>query len=400
MTLEVDSDLKDAFKLLYDAQDDDWASSDDEPESPAEDAQLEHSPETLYSARITRKRLMSTLDSLFSSGPETKKQRIYNPPSPAIPSFIPSTQAIPDLPSSSTYAPFSPLALLSRLHTFQPFSYSPAHPAALSPVKAALHGWVNEGREGLKCEECKVKWGLGGLGDIKEEGIRGEVVCRLKKGFESRHGSSCPWRINRSPDDLYDKLRHLTHPPITSSLSPLAYRLSSECPALTTIRTSSPIPDSQTKHLISLLSAHSGKEHDVEESAAVMALFGWYPYHPNEPSIRVVLENEVKETELVACRLCHRHIGLWHFKSPSPSSSSTPTPPPSSSIPSKSLDVLDDHLTWCPIRHQPWEASPWWEKTALLGGGDEGSKARMKEGDVKGLLRVSAKLEKKKWRKL
>ncbi|WVQ77881.1 hypothetical protein IAR50_007586 [Cryptococcus sp. DSM 104548] len=399
MTVPVDSDLTDFFKLIFGDDSDDGSASDDEPEPPAE-GHPSDIPDPLYSARITRKRLMSTLDSLFSSGPVIKKQRIYNPPSPSILSLIPSTQAIPDLPPSSTYAPFSPLALLSRLRTFQPFSYSPAHPAELSPVKAALNGWINEGREGLRCEQCNAKWGLGGLENIKEESIRGEMVSRVAKGLEGRHTINCPWRINRSPgeDDLYDKLRHLTHPPITSSLSPLAFRLSSECPPLPTIKTSSPISDAQTTHLISLLSAHSEQEHGVGETSAVMALFGWYPYHPNESSIRVVPEKEAVETDLVACRICHRHIGLWHFK-PYPSSSDPASSSSSSPSPPRYLDVLDEHLTWCPIRHQPWEHHPWWEKTALLGGGD-GAKGRMSEGDVKGLVRVSEKLEKKKWRRV
>lgn len=208
---KTDDDLHDVFKMLY--ADDDWAlTSDSELEdndhlSNTDGIDIEATdneeqlPIRTYSGRITKKRLFSVLDSLFSQGLETttKRQRIYNPPAPSIPSLILSTQPIPALPLPKTYAPFSALSLLSRLLTFQPYTYFPQYPSGLSPVRAAMKGWVNEGREGLICEVCGEKWGLGGLQDVKNEEMRSKLGEKLAKGFEERHKNNCAWRICASP---------------------------------------------------------------------------------------------------------------------------------------------------------------------------------------------------------
>lgn len=221
----TDADLRDVFKLLY--ADDDWAlTSDSELEDSDHlsntdgiDIELadneEQLPIRIYSARITKKRLFSALDSLFSQSYEstTKRQRIYNPPAPSVPSLILSTQPIPVLPLPKTYAPFSALSLLSRLLTFQPYTYFPQYPPGLSPVRAATKGWVNEGREGLKCEVCGEKWGLGGLQDVRNEEMRSKLGEKLAKGFEERHKKNCAWRICASPGASLHLLSssHLTY---------------------------------------------------------------------------------------------------------------------------------------------------------------------------------------------
>ncbi|KGB76705.1 hypothetical protein CNBG_2543 [Cryptococcus deuterogattii R265] len=393
----TDADLRDVFKLLY--ADDDWAlTSDSELEDSDHlsntdgiDIELtdneEQLPIRIYSARITKKRLFSALDSLFSQSYEstTKRQRIYNPPAPSVPSLILSTQPIPVLPLPKTYAPFSALSLLSRLLTFQPYTYFPQYPPGLSPVRAATKGWVNEGREGLKCEVCGEKWGLGGLQDVRNEEMRSKLGEKLAKGFEERHKKNCAWRICASPENLYEQLRHLIHPPITSSLAPLASHLSLECLTLTSLRFLSPLNSVQVERLAnlfkpSLMSSISSATIDV---ASQLALFGWFPYHPNNPAIQISLDTPPSRTEIVCCRICHRRIGLWNFSNEKDGV--------------KQFDVLNEHLVWCPIRIQDGEKE-WWSVSGLLGGQSTQVK-RIEEGDIKDLVKISERMEKRSWRR-
>lgn len=413
-SFNTDDDLRDVFKLLY--ADDDWALTSD---SELDDNEhlgnangididvtddSEQSPIRIYSGRITKKRLFSALDSLFSPGYETtaKRQRIYKPPAPSVPSLILSTQPIPALPLSRIYAPFSALSLLSRLMTFQPYTYTPQHPPSLSPVRAAMKGWVNEGREGLKCDVCGVRWGLGGLEEVQDEGMRSKLGERLAKGFEERHEKNCAWRICASPgvslyilssscltygsaENLYEQLRHLVHPPITSSLAPLASHLLLECLTLPSLRLLSPLTSVQAERLVNLFKPYltSSIPSAATDVASQLALFGWFPYHPNYPTIQISLDIPPSRTEIICCRICHRRIGLWNFSSEKNGA--------------KQFDALNEHLVWCPVRTQDGEKE-WWSVSGLLGGQSTQAK-RIGEGCIKGLVKVSEKIEKRSWRR-
>lgn len=136
-------------------------------------------------------------------GPNNKRQRIYSPMAGSTSSYIiPCTAPIPPIPSSSTYAPFSPLPLLARLRSFEISSWSPYIPFPLDSVQAALYGWVNEGRDTLLCGVCGAKWDLGGVAEIRDERVRIEVARRLVGGLGNKHRKDCSWRVRRSPGEF------------------------------------------------------------------------------------------------------------------------------------------------------------------------------------------------------
>ena len=108
-------------------------------------------------------------------------------------------------------------------------------------------------------------------------------------------------------------------------------------------------------------------------SSAALALFGWYPYS-SSGATHIDPSKPVEKTDIVTCRICQRRIGLWAF-----------TP---SSDHNHSLDLVQEHLEWCPIR-----CSAWWEGAELL---KEKEGLKRVERDW---LRVSELLEEKPWRK-
>ncbi|WVF71135.1 hypothetical protein IAT40_005932 [Kwoniella sp. CBS 6097] len=390
--------------------------------------------------RYSRKRFLDAIDSLFFSAAasssnipssndeegQTKRRRIYSRPkvlndSSLNISIITSTQPVPSLPDPTTYAPFSPLALLSRFRTYRihTYPYPSLYPEALSPINAVLNGWINDSRERLCCGYCRASWSLTGLAEIVDEGVRNEVARRLSQGFKGRHMSGCAWRVRSSPDELYAQLRNLLHPPISSHLAPLAERLSTALPyPSSSIPYTSPLTPSQQSTLLSSLKHHvssssSASSPPSNDLGANLALFGWYPYYPKSPSSSSahIDSNSVKskeQTEIVCCRFCERRVGLWSF---GPRSSGD-----EKGSPSRSFDLVNEHLGWCPIRPQPRSQSrlqsgkdasdnnPWWTDCALLREktlDEAGSKVGVTDnGGTKGWLIVSDKLEKKPWRKI
>ncbi|KAK8864692.1 hypothetical protein IAR55_001944 [Kwoniella newhampshirensis] len=417
MSESPDPDLRDVFRLLYAG--DEWTFSDDEaedhdasPASPsievephppldsiAPDMEVEIVDSALstsddrgeQSDRYSKKRIFDSLNSLFlNSQPDSKKRRIYQtPPLPPLitaVSIVSSSQPFPHLPNPTVYQPYSPLALLARLMTFQPYSYSSLYPEPLSPLRAALNGWICEKKQGLKCGICKAEWGLGGFEEIRDEKVRNEVARRLGKGFESRHAEGCAWRIRRSPDELFDRLRHLLHPLLSSSLAPLAERLSTECSLSDLIRRTSPINEKRLSSLVASLTPHlSAYTHEsLSHLAASLAFFGWYPYHAKPPS-----STHVAKTDIVSCRICQRRIGLWTFRNTSPVNGSSER---------REFDLVNEHLLWCPVRTpEAKEHKSWWEGCQLLKGVGEGE--IRKEVIAKKWISVSDKLEKKSWRR-
>ena len=155
-----------------------------------------------------QKRFFASLDNLIYpsaySTSSPKRRSIYRDPHPNSPPLVyPSTSPLPLLPSPAIYAPFSPLALLSRLRTFTPSTYSPFHPTELTPLIVARTGWINVGREKLTCGYCGVSWDLKGLEDIKDIKIKAEVARRLGRGVEDRHAKGCAWRIRSTPGQFH-----------------------------------------------------------------------------------------------------------------------------------------------------------------------------------------------------
>ena len=111
-----------------------------------------------------------------------------------------------------------------------------------------------------------------------------------------------------------------------------------------------------------------------------MSLFGWYPYHPNDPSGHIDPTSSPRTTEIVHCRTCQRRVGLWGFKSDLKNVEKGDLDGIPVAKEPKSFDLLDQHEEWCPL--------------SLL---------KVKSGQEvkvgKGWVSVSEKMEKKKWRR-
>ncbi|TXT09022.1 hypothetical protein VHUM_02496 [Vanrija humicola] len=373
-TADTDADLHDVFRSLYAG--DEWA-SDDESDDGAGDGAAAALP-----AQFAR-----ALDDLILPSPSTRKRRIYpDPKSP--PTTIASTSALPPLPAPDTYAPFSPLPLLARLRTYKPATYPALLPPSIGATAAALAGWTNAGAGGLACA-CGARWGVSGLDAIADPRVRAEVVRRLAGGLGSRHNPGCGWRVHASPPQLVAELRRFAHPLVAASLEPLAralLRRSLAGPVRPAWR--SPAAQGQLEALATALQAYG--ENRAEEGAvlapldalpAALALFGWYPYDPGfAADADHVTPGKGTPTDIVACRLCQRRVGMWAFQ-------------PKDGGAGKVFDLQTEHISWCPLR-----ADDWWRECVRL----QPVAVVEREGaaDIVELLRVSeSPRPAKKWRK-
>ena len=111
-------------------------------------------------------------------------------------------------------------------------------------------------------------------------------------------------------------------------------------------------------------------------AAQAMAFFAWYPYHTDSISAHIQPHSPFRTTEIVQCRICERRVGLWSFR-----------------MPTRTFNLVDEHLAWCPIRD-----GKWWEDLAVVDPSRDGT-IWDGAGGVKGVLKVSARLERKSWRR-
>lgn len=265
--------------------------------------------------------------------------------------MIPSTVSIP--PSTTGYAPFSPLPLLKRLQTYGHVYV----PNPLSAQALALAGWVASGGA-FKCETCDKVWGLGQLDAIKKEAVRRDVLLKLSRNLRSYHASSCGWRYVSTPEDTVREVRSLLNPTLSSSLAPLRQALQARVlsnPTLDAVRWVSPLLPEELDNLARNLDKYAqlhlqfpdqenepAAPGDKEQFASALAFFGWYPFDSSDPDASCVQPGGVGgRTEIVRCRQCLRRIGLWkHVQD------------------DKAMDVLESHLAWCPIRGDWYNGSP------------------------------------------
>lgn len=198
MSTSPDPDIHDVFQQLYDQED--WAEDTESPSGPDLEV-IETSLVTTtgpFKPYDTKRllALMASLDSTGDAGP-SRCRLFYSSTSKKTGHL--ASSPMPDLPPPSTYAPFSPLPLLARLRTYQPSTFSPFHPTVLSPVHLALNGWINDGRESLRCGACRAGWSVAGLLEINDLAMRTEVAKRLAQSANDRHDRSCAWRVTSSP---------------------------------------------------------------------------------------------------------------------------------------------------------------------------------------------------------
>jgi hypothetical protein len=157
--------------------------------------------------------------------------------------------------------------------------------------------------------------------------------------------------------NLVDRLRTMLHPPLAGNLASLALRLSTSS-GINTLNLSSPLNDKQINHLSYALSKHIDlpSSTHLSSQAAQLALFGWSPHDLS--------------TEILSCRICQRRIGLWGFTKQQSDG--------------RELDIVNEHLGWCPIRQ-----GEWWAHCPLL----SGKRASVKD------IKISQGVQRRKWLK-
>lgn len=163
-----------------------------------------------------------------------------------------------------------------------------------------------------------------------------------------------------SADDLMDRLRNALHPPLAGNIASLALRYTSLPKSnqadLSDLQLSSPLYPKELNHLLDALARTLLDTDDelppLNPIAAQLALFGWAP-------------NELA-SDILSCRICQRRLGMWSFTS------------------GRQLDLVEEHLSWCPIR-----SSEWWNACPLVNGG----RASVKD------VRVSQAVQRPKWLK-
>jgi len=129
---------------------------------------------------------------------------------------------------------------------------------------------------------------------------------------------------------------------------------------------------------------------NVSSTTAALSLYGWLPYHPNNPSSgsRIAMNATSSTTSLVRCRICERRLGLWHFaKSASTGNTSM-------------FDLVGEHLDWCPTRSlREDDGKEWWTVTPQLGRGETGGWKDLPPEEVQARLKVMIPVSKKLPRK-
>jgi hypothetical protein len=224
MSLDFDlqKDLHEAFRLLYDDEEDldfdaDWDEDEDDVPMPMNDAPSAEVeiPSTKYSKvpiakpvilssrncdpqlthfhPVLQKRLQAMLDALIPSDPSyqpTQKRRRLLPTA----SNDPTPTPISSSTAQPLFSPNSTTSYRSRLLSYTLPTYS-SKPESLRPQNVARYGWKNAGRERIQCETCGSAWVIKGLNDPKLVKARARLVELYEQAVRTAHTKYCPWRI-------------------------------------------------------------------------------------------------------------------------------------------------------------------------------------------------------------
>ena len=142
---------------------------------------------------------------------------------PSDPNLLPSLKRRRLLPSgpdliapetSSHDTTFSSNSLTSyrnRLLSYTLPTYN-SKPARLQPQNVARYGWMNQGRERIRCETCDAAWFLKGFDDprlAKNPRTRRRMTDMFEEQLTQAHKKACPWRIVSWLNMLLDYLTSL-----------------------------------------------------------------------------------------------------------------------------------------------------------------------------------------------
>ncbi|KZT52208.1 hypothetical protein CALCODRAFT_502559 [Calocera cornea HHB12733] len=344
-------------------------------------------PSTLAKYGVFEKRKPPKRDPL-ANAPKLKaileKQRARLRAQNALPEPV-----LPEVP----YRPYSFDDFMRRLSTFKLLTYREQREGLDAP-SAARCGWVNDGKNRLRCEWCKEAWVVQGeKGQSREEAEA--LYAKQKQLLIDSHRASCPWHILQCEPSIYQLPMHSREKFVKEAVE----RAVTVTPLVEGLQLAYPLTEHEASKIIEWfhklsppISAGDGHPQPTyySDTAAILGLFGWIastldapmalaprkswpsrppsavgsttgsPARPSTPGFRA---NHPSSKPVIQCVLCNAKVGLWSFprKNAAPPTSDgmdiEATPAPESPAPLRRsvtrrdhtrLDLIREHQPYCP----------------------------------------------------
>ena len=253
---------------------------------------------------------------------------------------------------TANYLPTSREAFLDRLETFRPVTKW--HIASNEPINAAAwakRGWRCVGTDTVSCPSCGERLlvkideeddsttspaaqDVGGptsQGDVEEDDsymmaaeIHSGLVAKYQDMITTAHSDGCPWR-RRGCVDSIQRIEGLLNAPTALLMLQDRYdgmTMTSPAPEIPCVQVES--EDELCAAIIPLL------DPKPLESAYLLAICGWQKAAQGG-------------SDVVECRHCFRHLGLWLYRGDEPTM--------------EKLDAVNSHLEYCPWRSSETQAT-------------------------------------------
>ncbi|VDB86670.1 unnamed protein product [Peniophora sp. CBMAI 1063] len=188
------------------------------------------------------------------------------------------------------YRPSSTASFLARLETYKLNTYS-NKPPEIDAVAASKCGWVNDGKDRLKCGLCDASWVVVGREKMNKDAAA-TLVKKQRVQLIEGHKDGCPWRVRQCDADVY-RVQLLAPAMMAKDIKSRALQLE---PLLEDIEIKHPLVSSQVSSLLKVLAsvkttdftfsmdvdgseptqqAPPALEPQPNQAAALAALFGW-----------------------------------------------------------------------------------------------------------------------------
>ncbi|KZP00508.1 zf-C3HC-domain-containing protein [Calocera viscosa TUFC12733] len=294
-------------------------------------------PSTLAKYGVFEKRKPHKRDPL-ASAPKLKalleKQRARERARNALPEPV-----LPDVP----YRPYSYDDFMRRLSTFKLFTYREQR-EGLDPPSVARCGWVNDGKNRLRCEWCKETWVV--QGEKSQSREEAEVLyAKQKQLLIDSHRASCPWRILQCDPSIYQIQMHSREKFVKEAIE----RAIMITPLVDGLQLAYPVSERDSSTILEWFHKLSPPVTEANgqpqpqyysDTAAILGLFGWtastldapmargprksWPSRPQStivaatntpprPSTPASRATPSSSKPVIQCVLCHAKIGLWSF---------------------------------------------------------------------------------------
>ncbi|CAH1784193.1 unnamed protein product, partial [Owenia fusiformis] len=266
-------------------------------------------------------------------------------------------------------------AYFQRVQTFSMITWV-AKPADLSPLHCARYGWENVDNDILRCVTCKAVLSAK-LPENYDPEIYEECCENIGQSIVHSHQQLCPWSVNPSP-------LHFAAIPLedkTVAADQYLNRFKS------LIQMGEKIPALQLNSLVkegganmkqklleatmsSLIEETTSSNEEIVGNCAVLALTGW-------------CNNGTRDSQIITCKYCCRHIGLWSYISAGCNNAQSTTEDEDEDGPSNKrirsdrnrcqelFDPINEHRLWCPWVAKPRQ--PTTSPSSLSDSGDQSS---------------------------